>query len=415
MTAPLPPLLLSQSSTTTTTTTAASKSTHLQDPLLLPFLAPSFSPTAYLNTSLPRPPPPRSTTTTTPQPTTKPSPTQNQQQQQPQSNSLTTITHQTTTHLSALSAQTSRLSTILTGLTDEILRRSARLGYEIEILQNQAEELVSALSLPLSSTSLPNHHTHNNGDHALEDSLRVFLPPQPPPETTSPDANNANPPPPPTPNRNTEEDDGPMKGLRTLQHTRTALQRLKELFSLAMQWEMPPSLLLSSSSSSLSTNPLASLATVTSPQTIDAEKRGLSSLSRIRLEIEELLDFDSDSGAGRVGRMKGDGKGNRGEGGKGEGVKRARARVAELRACVGVWRGTSEENARGRWVEDLGMWVEEEVRRRGLNVGKEGEIGGVEGVGGGGRGGAGVEEGGGGKTGTGTGFLQRLREEIYME
>ncbi len=70
-------------------------------------------------------------------------------------------------------------------------------------------------------------------------------------------------------------------------------------------------------------------------------------------------------------------------------VDKARERVEELRGCVRVWRGTSEERARGKWVDELEVWVEDlvaDVRRAGSNEG----------------GGKGGRDGGGG-------FLRRLK------
>ena len=105
-------------------------------------------------------------------------------------------------------------------------------------------------------------------------------------------------------------------------------------------------------------------------------------------------------------------------------IGRARARVKELRDCVAVWRGTSEERARGKWVGEVEGWVE------GFLVGKGEGSGGGEVVkrkmGDGERGGGLVVGGGGGRngveqgttparTGSGAGFLRRLREEIYMD
>ncbi len=69
---------------------------------------------------------------------------------------------------------------------------------------------------------------------------------------------------------------------------------------------------------------------------------------------------------------------------------RARERVAELREVCGVWRGTGEERARGRWVGDLEVLVGlGEEGSRGWEAGKQ-EVG-------------------------GQGFLRTLREGIYLE
>lgn len=94
------------------------------------------------------------------------------------------------------------------------------------------------------------------------------------------------------------------------------------------------------------------------------------------------------------------------------GMEKAKARVEELREVVGVWKGTGEEKARGKWVDGLVRVVEEEERRRseavtGRRPGSSRKA---------------VEEQQQGRPSAeisrGPGFLrnlQRLREEIYME
>lgn len=100
-----------------------------------------------------------------------------------------------------------------------------------------------------------------------------------------------------------------------------------------------------------------------------------------------------------------------------DGVMRAEERVWELRECVGVWKGTSEEKARGKFVDGLENLVEEEKRRRvGNSVDGRGNTSKT------------IREDGrsiisttvGSKSevaeaSSGPGFLRRLRDEIYME
>ena len=117
-----------------------------------------------------------------------------------------------------------------------------------------------------------------------------------------------------------------------------------------------------------------------------------------------------------------------GEGGGG--AQKARERVQELKACVEVWKGTSEEKARAKWVEGVEAWVEEYISKsmatkkgkesvnRRQGVGGEGLGEGVGGKGAGGEGGRGRANGveaTPARTGSGAGFLRRLRDEIYME
>lgn len=163
--------------------------------------------------------------------------------------------------------------------------------------------------------------------------------------------------------------------LRTLLHVRTQLQRCISQFNLALTIPFPPSLLSPA-------NPI-----VSSTDAEAQEAKGQAALARIKQEIFDLL-------ADREGR--------------GGGVERARERVRELREVVGVWKGTGEERARGRWVEGLEGMVDEERRERRVPAAqgqgrREGSA--VRGF-------VGVEP----EVRSGTpGFLRRLRDEIYMD
>lgn len=86
-------------------------------------------------------------------------------------------------------------------------------------------------------------------------------------------------------------------------------------------------------------------------------------------------------------------------------VVAAKARVQELRDVCEIWKGTSEERARGKWVDRLETIVQDREGK-----GKAGGKPGLEKT----EGSAvrGVEIG---ATGAGPGFLRRLRDEIYME
>ncbi|KAL8712669.1 MAG: hypothetical protein Q9220_003201 [cf. Caloplaca sp. 1 TL-2023] len=357
------------------------QSTHLSSPLLHPFLTPSFSPTSYLNSHLPPPP-----STSIPQ-----------TQQSPKSPTiaLSTLTTQANSQITTLSTLTSRLSSTLTTLTDDILRCSSRLTYEIEVLRQEADALAATLTAEKSGSE-------------IDAAIRVFLPngivTKPHDEdgdgTTIPPLSPANPQVPPTAPQQQQqptpqergEDELPLSHLHTLLAVRTHLQATTKLFSLALSWPMPPSLLPSSTTTSLIT-----IASPTSESaTQEQESKGQEALARMRREVEELAFSEGVEGEER-------------------GIEKARDKVAELKECVGVWKGTSEEKARGKWVGELEGWVEEVAaakRREGI-VESAGE-GGGKGMGT--RGGGAVVEGGvPARTGSGAGFLRRLREEIYME
>lgn len=143
-------------------------------------------------------------------------------------------------------------------------------------------------------------------------------------------------------------------------------------FNLALAFPLPPSLLTNPTSSRVSVNPPS-----TDPE---LEREGQAALARLRLEIEELLDA---------------------------GVpERARERVEELREACRIWKGTGEEEARGKWVDGLELLVEERAG------GWKGEGGGQMKREGSAVRGIKVAEA---SSGGGPGFLRRLRDEIYME
>src|SRR2546429_1793910 len=89
------------------------------DPLLSAFLSPTFSPTNYLNTTLPS----LSTTTSS-------AATSTSANGSPAAVSLSAIHSTATDLLSTLDVHLNRLQTTLSSLTDDILRSTPRLGYE---------------------------------------------------------------------------------------------------------------------------------------------------------------------------------------------------------------------------------------------------------------------------------------------
>src|ERR1044072_5480174 len=95
----------------------ASRLTHVSDAALAPFLQPDFDPTNYLNDTLPS----LSLSSVSSRPL-----------KQGKSASLADLSSQTQDLLSQLNAHTTRLSTVLTQLTDDILRSGGRLAYEVE-------------------------------------------------------------------------------------------------------------------------------------------------------------------------------------------------------------------------------------------------------------------------------------------
>lgn len=335
---------------------------HLTDPNLRPVVSPSFSPTDYLNATLP---------------STRIS------KQQHTAPSLSAVASQTQSHLSALNAQTLRLTSTLTGLTDEILRTGSRLAYEVELLRGEALSLAdtlssrgdlhdsiikfvpggldSAIPLPEASQLSPNNRHNgqepvlpqaNSAQHQLQDPITE-------PSAKEPEA---------------------LPRLRTLLHVRAQLQTVIQRFNLALSFPLPPSLLTTTASSLISVNP--------PNQDPDLESKGLAALSRLRQEVLDLL-ADAE--------------------GRGGGADRARERVAELRELCAIWKGTGEEKTRTKWVDGLEQMVDDEARkkeegkRKGDKVRTEmrRDASSVRST---------IEA-----TGSGPGFLRRLKDEIYME
>ena len=108
----------------------ANTSALLADPILAPFLGPSFSTINYLNTTLPPLLPPSIAL-----PTSKSDRVQLPPIHNPSAIPLSQIHPKTTTLLSTLDVHAHRLIGQLQTLTDEILRVTPRLSYEVEVLR----------------------------------------------------------------------------------------------------------------------------------------------------------------------------------------------------------------------------------------------------------------------------------------
>lgn len=364
---------------------------HLNDPLLAPFLSPTFSPIAYLNSTLP---------TFSHNPAPSPSAAPKSPSSTITQSSLANLTSTTQSQISTLAARTTTLSETLTALTDDILRCSSRLAYEVELLRGEAVALVESLTLT---------DEDDGSGKSLNSAIRRFAPrglsvlqkgigpagalenvPEREMEKQGIGKGEDN---------AQEEDEKQKEGkeaqeaierLRTLQHVKSQLQATTQTFSAALSFPLPPSLL---------SGPASSLITVNPPDTDPkAEEKGQAALSNLRREIADLLALD---------------EGSRGSGLELEGLRRARERAEELRRLVGVWKGTAEEKARAKVVGELEGMVEEatEKRRKGM-VSKGGT--GERNV----RPAAKVHEPEGRSASGSRGFLgglQRLRDEIYME
>lgn len=342
-----------------TSFSTSSRSNYIIESNLQEFLSPTFSPIDYLNATLPSHLSSTSTRTAPP--------------------SLSVLASQTQSHISVLTAQSTRLSTTLTALTDEILRASPRLAYEIELLRGEALSLSENLSSSGNLHSVISQFVPQNIDHAKsrhsEDSSNSGAIKSP--------SRGSEPFPPPPKVQSVKSSEPPINDLRTLLHVRTLLTRITQTFSLALLWPFPPSLLSTTASSIIS---------VSSPADPTLEAKGQVACTRLRQEIVDLLD---------EGETLVDGN---------DGLERAAARVMQLRECVGVWKGTGEEKARSKFVDGLEGIVEERARRQARHESEKELSGSLAGEA--------RSDGKGATVGVGPGLfrnLQRLREEIYMD
>ncbi|MCJ1441365.1 MAG: hypothetical protein MMC23_001851 [Stictis urceolatum] len=330
---------------------------HTADPILQSFLGQTFDPTAYLNSHLP----PLAI------------PTTNQPIIPAKSLSITDLSSRTQTHVAQLGAQTTRLSNTLTDLTDAILRSGPRLAYSVELLRGEANALADAMSDTLAEeigSFIPGglHAVLSSDSRARENGTMDDLPGGESPTDAA--AASSDPP--------------DLARLRMLHHVRSQLQSVIKTFDRALAWPLPPS----------SISIAQSLVSVSGPDSNseDAqslEERGQKAQRELRDSVTELLAPGGHS-AGP------------------EGVLAAEERIGQLKMLVEVWRGTAEEKARAKFVENLEKLVLERRRveeERGAMKGRE-EADREQDA---------ADTKADAKKGGLFGGLRRLREEIYLE
>lgn len=295
------------------------RSTHLNDPNLQPFLASTFDPTEYLNSTLPY----LSISTRS-----QPSKTHDG------AIALPELSAQTQTVVSQLNALTTRLSNTLTQLTDEILRSGSRLTYEVEVLRGESINLSETLT------------------ERLTDDVKMFVPNglSVSPGHLGADATSRTE---PTHNRTrssvqpleaskdlvpaTLQDQDPtlppyMTQLRTLSLVKSRLDTVIKIFGDAMDWTLPPSEV------SLGSSFISVSAPEPGSESHSREEKGQEVAKRLRAEITDIL------------HSQGDGE---------DALEAAIVRVEEIRELAQVWKGTVEEKARMKFVEGLIRLIEE--------------------------------------------------------
>lgn len=287
------------------------KSTHVSDPALRPFLQPTFDPADYLNSTLP-------SLALSSRPSKG-------------AVSLADLSSQTQDLLSQLNTHTSRLSTVLTQLTDDILRSGARLAYEVEVLRGETIGLGEALTdglkpdvekflpggISLDSIKLEDENNDTQADDVTEN------------EATKDES------------KTVEEDTGTpsyISQLRTLTLVRSRLESVIKVFGEAMQWTLPPS----------EVSLASSLISVSAPEpgsdNHSREEKGREFAENLRSEITDLITGSESSESGQETAM---------------------IRIQALRDLAQVWKGTAEEKARIKFIDSLVKLAEDRQKARG--------------------------------------------------
>ncbi|RKK86850.1 hypothetical protein BFJ71_g13643 [Fusarium oxysporum] len=286
------------------------KSTHTSDEFLQDFLDPTFDPATFLNSALP-PLQQRSI----PGRTGDVAP-------------LAELSTQAQTLISQLNAQTSRLSTTLTHLTDDILRSGSRLAYEVELLRGETLSLQETMN------------------ETLHDDIKMFVPEglqeaieaknaaaaaakedrSAAPSTTAAAVTNdgANP-----------DDPEFIRQLQTLTLVRARLDSVIKTFGDAMEFVFPPSEI------SVSSGFLSVSAPEPGSAQQSSEEKGKEVLKNIRNEISDLLNKSDDPI---------------------QGIEKAAQRIEQLKELNRVWKDTAEEKGRNKFIEGLAKTVEDKHR-----------------------------------------------------
>lgn len=293
------------------------KSDHVSDPFLKDFLNPSFDAAEYLNSTLPSLQ--VSSVSGVPRATS-------------QSLPLVDLSIEVQTLVSQLNAHTTRLTSTLTQLTDEILRSGGRLAYEVELLRGEALSLAETLTEGLKDDVVkfvpagiqvelaPKPGTVHDASK-VEKASSAAAPPEP---SEQPVQESVDP-----------EEPAYISRLRTLTLVRQRLESVIKTFGDAMEFTFPPSE-LSVSSSFLSVS-----APESGAESHSTEERGQQVLQKLRDEVNQLLNGSSDPI---------------------EGIEKAAQRIEELKELNKVWRGTAEERGRSKFIDSLAKLVEDRHR-----------------------------------------------------
>lgn len=270
--------------------------------------------------------------------------------------------------LNQLNAHNIRTSSELSRLADEMLRSANRLAYEVEVLRGDANNLHDVLSDALrEDIKYFVHEVEWNGSE-----VGTLTQAQ-----TEPDGKAKV-------DGSKSSDPKFMQELRLLGHIKSRLESVTKVFDEAMKWPVVPSeISMASSLISVSAPELGVASSV-------EDDKARAVIKQFRDEIVDLLKSD---GGGHAG------------------LEAASKRVAEFQSLVVLWKGTIEERARNRTVDNFARLVDDKKKQldgqsRFHRVGTEGvSTSGVPSR-------SGTPSGG--RAGL-FGGLRKLRDEIYLD
>lgn len=281
-------------------------SSHTSDEFLKDFLNPSFDPAAFLNAKLP------------------PLAAKGSQSQTSGAVPLSELSKQANTLLSQVNSQTTRLSTTLTQLTDEILRSGSRLAYEVELLRGETLSLAETMN------------------ESLKGDIELFIPggleAAKQAKTAAPEKDDEEDQETPVPAKSQGIDESNPKHveqLKTLTLVRSRIDTVVKTFGDAMDFGFPPSEV------SVSSGFLSVSAPEPGSEQQSSEEKGQQVLKNLREEISDLLNKSKDPV---------------------EGIEAAATRVEQLKELNTVWKGTAEEKGRNKFLESLAKMVEDKHR-----------------------------------------------------
>ncbi|KAJ4169402.1 hypothetical protein NW754_016433 [Fusarium falciforme] len=242
------------------------KSTHTSDEFLQDFLDPTFDPATFLNSALPplqqRSVPGRTGSDVAP---------------------LAELSTQAQALISQLNAQTSRLSSTLTQLTDDILRSGSRLAYEVELLRGETLSLQETMTETL----------HDDISKFVPEGLQEAIEAKNSAAASAKDEKSTAPSTPAlvggTVTGTTNADDPEfIKQLQTLTLVRSRLDLVIKTFGDAMEFVFPPSEV------SVSSGFLSVSAPEPGSAQQSSEDKGQEVLKKLRGEISDLLNKSED-------------------------------------------------------------------------------------------------------------------------